>query len=145
MNQYLHYLHNKYLIAFIITAFLIFVEFDYYLNIEINMSIVAVAVVAGLISMVLMYQKTKGRLHFGVFMFLIGFTMLLVAGTPLVGGATFGGEGLCNGESCWTIPDDKHKTTLAIIAFIGLVLIVINFKAYMQNWIFARPMSLRKG
>ena len=92
--------------------------------------------VAGLIGAGISYQKTRGKVHFGVMLFLIGFIMLMVAGVPLFGGASGFGH-----EAYWTIGDDEKKTSLAVISFLGLVLIVVNFKAYMANWIFARPMK----
>jgi hypothetical protein len=54
----------------------------------------------------------------------------------LIGGASIGDH-----KAFWKIQDDQKKTILAVIAFIGLVLIVINFKAYMQNWTYARPLG----
>ena len=87
----------------------------------------------------LVYSKTKGKIHFGVILFIIGFVALLVAGIPLFGNASI--EGVH--EAFWTIDDEnggeEKKITLAIISFIGLLLIIVNFKAYTKNWTSARP------
>ena len=135
-----HLLKNKHFIVFLIVFVLILYEFSEYLDIEINTNVILFALGAGGFGALMSYQKKHGRIHFGVMLFLIGFIMLLVTGVPLLGGSS-----ILDHEAYWTIGDKSKITMLGVIAFLGLVLIFVNFKAYMQNWIFARPMSLRKG
>ncbi|MDF2424800.1 MAG: hypothetical protein OPY03_05840 [Nitrosopumilus sp.] len=136
-------LKSRYFLAFAITFGLILFEFDYFLNIAINSNVYLYATLSGGFMVLVSLSHKKGGIHFGVMLFMTGFVMLMVAGGVLLGGASFGDLGLCEGK-CWTIPDGQNKTILAVISFVGLVLIVINFKAYMQNWIFAKPFHMRK-
>jgi hypothetical protein len=130
---------SRYFIIFIVIFGAILFEFDYYLNIEWNESVYQFALGAGLAGALIGFMHKKGKVHFGTTMFLIGFILLLVAGVPLAGGASFGDGAFA--EKHWVIQDEQQKIILAVVAFVGLVLIIINYKAYAQNWIFARPMK----
>ena len=136
MNPNVKFLKNIHFIVFVLVVGLILYEFDQYLEIEINENVILFAIVAGLLGAGVSFQRSHGRIHFGQLLFLIGFVMLLGAGVPLVGNASMGEH-----EAYWIIGDNTKKATLAVLAFLGLVLIGINFKAYMQNWIFARPLK----
>ena len=135
MNPNVKFLKNIHFIVFVLVVGLILYEFDQYLEIEINENVILFAILAGLMGAGVSYQRSHGHVHFGQLLFLIGFVMLVGAGVPLVGNASFGEH-----EAYWEIGDSTKKATLAVMAFLGLVLIAINFKAYMQNWIFARPL-----
>jgi hypothetical protein len=136
MNPNVKFLKNIHFIVFVLVVGLILYEFDQYLEIEINENVILFAIVAGLLGAGVSFQRSHGRIHFGQLLFLIGFVMLLGAGVPLVGNASMGEH-----DAYWIIGDSTKKATLAVLAFLGLVLIGINFKAYMQNWIFARPLK----
>jgi hypothetical protein len=136
VNPNVKFLKNIHFIVFVLVVGLILYEFDQYLEIEINENVILFAIVAGLLGAGVSFQRSHGRIHFGQLLFLIGFVMLLGAGVPLVGNASMGEH-----DAYWIIGDSTKKATLAVLAFLGLVLIGINFKAYMQNWIFARPLK----
>ena len=136
MNPNVKFLKNIHFIVFVAVVVLIIYEFDQYLEIELNENVILFALVAGLLGAGVSLQRSHGHIHFGQLLFLIGFVMLIGFGVPLVGNASFGEH-----EAYWEIGASSKKATLAVMTFLGLVLIVINFKAYMQNWIFARPLK----
>lgn len=138
MHIILNILKSRYFIIFIVVFGGILFEFDYYLHIEWNESIYQFALGAGLAGALIGFMHKKGKIHFGTTMFLGGFILLLVAGVPLAGGASIGDGAFA--EKHWEIQTDEQKVILAIIGFVGLILILVNYKAYAQNWIFARPL-----
>ena len=136
MKPNVKFLKNIHFIVFVAVVVLIIYEFDQYLEIELNENVILFALVAGLLGAGVSLQRSHGHIHFGQLLFLIGFVMLIGFGVPLVGNASFGEH-----EAYWEIGDSSKQATLAVMTFLGLLLIAINFKAYMQNWIFARPLK----
>jgi len=110
--------------------------FDEYLVTEVNNNVILANLGFALLITFFAFLQYKGRLHFGMSLFIVGFIMFIIGGVSFFGNAEFKTLGI---TALWEMDETRNKVVLALIFIVGFLLMLINAYAYMQNWIFARP------